>query len=70
MIDLNYDPASLCGPVDLRVARSLEQYRKNKLPPSYLRHLQKWHGGIPGEQYSEAEEEQDLPRWPVSPAQT
>jgi hypothetical protein len=54
--DLGYDPSSLCGPVDLRVARFLEEYRGNKLDPSYLRHLSKWHGGIPGKQYFDAED--------------
>jgi hypothetical protein len=53
-VDLNYDPSSLCGAVDLRVARFLEQYRGHTLDPSYLRHLQQWHGGIPGKQYFDA----------------
>jgi hypothetical protein len=56
MVDLNYDPSSLCGPVDLRVARFLEKYKGNKLDSSYLRHLKKWHGGIPGKQYFDAED--------------
>ena len=55
-VDLAYDPSSLCGPVDLRVARSLEKYRGNKLDSSYVRHVQKWHGGIPGKQYFDAED--------------
>jgi hypothetical protein len=55
-VDLAYDPSSLCGPVDLRVARFLEKYRGNKLDPSYLRHVQQWHGGIPSKQYFEAED--------------
>ena len=55
-VDLAYDPSSLCGPADLRVARFLEEYRGNKLDPSYLRHVQKWHGGIPGKQYFDAED--------------
>ena len=55
-MDLGYDPASLCGPVDLRVASFLEEYRGNKLDPSYLRRVQKWHGGIPGKQYFDAED--------------
>src|SRR5437016_4410966 len=54
--DLAYDLLSLCGPVDLRVARFLETYRGNKLDPAYLCHVQKWHGGIPGKQYFEAED--------------
>ena len=55
-VDLTYDPASLCGPVDLRVARFLEKYRKKKFDPAYLRHVQKYHGGIPGKQYFDAED--------------
>ena len=31
MVDLDYDPSSLCGPVDLRVAQFLEEDRGNKL---------------------------------------
>jgi hypothetical protein len=53
-VDLAYDLSSLCGPVDLRVAGFLEKYRGNMLDPSYLRHIQKWHGGIPGKQYFDA----------------
>lgn len=30
MIDLNYDMSSLCGPVDMRVVRFVEEYRGNK----------------------------------------
>src|SRR5262245_56541492 len=55
-VDLAYDASSLCGPIDLRVARFLEKYRGHKLDPAYLRHLQKYHGGIPGKQYFEAED--------------
>ena len=54
MIDLNYDPASICGPTDFRVARFLEEYRGNKLDPSYIRHLERFHGGIPGKQHFDA----------------
>jgi hypothetical protein len=54
MIDLNYDPSSLCGPADIRVARFLEVYRGHKLDPAYLRHIEKNHGGIPGKQYFDA----------------
>jgi hypothetical protein len=54
MVDLNYDASSLCGPVDLRVARFLEGYRGHELDASYLRHVQNWHGGIPGKQYFDA----------------
>lgn len=53
-VDLGYDPSSLCGPVDTRVARFLEEYRGHKLDPSYLIHIQAWHGGIPGKQYFNA----------------
>ena len=55
-VNLNYDPSSLCGPVDRRVARFLEKYRGYKLESSYLRHIQQWHGGIPGKQYFDAED--------------
>ena len=55
-VDLDYDPSSLCGPVDLRVARYLEVFRGNKLDPSYVRHVQHWHGGIPGKQYFDADD--------------
>lgn len=54
--DLAYDPTSLCGPVDLRVAKFLEAYRGNKLDASYLRHVKRYHGGIPGKQYFDAED--------------
>ncbi len=50
MADLDYDPASLCGPVDMRVVEYLEKYR-HKLDEAYLDHAQRWHGGIPGKQY-------------------
>jgi hypothetical protein len=55
-VDLAYDPVSLCGPVDMRVVRFLEKYRGHKLDPAYLRHVQKYHGGIPGKQYFDAED--------------
>ncbi len=55
-VDLCYDPSSLCGPVDLRVVRFLEEYRGHKFDPSYLRHIQQWHGGIPGIQLFDAED--------------
>ncbi len=51
MVDLNYDPSNLCGPVDMRVVLFLEKYRGHKFDPSYLAHVQKWHGGIPGKPY-------------------
>lgn len=56
MVDLNYDTSSLCGPVDMRVVRFIEKYRGNKFDPSYLKHVQKWHGGIPGQQYFDAQD--------------
>jgi len=54
MVDLGYEPSSLCGPVDMSVARFLEKYRRHKLDLSYLRHVQRYHGGIPGKQYFNA----------------
>jgi hypothetical protein len=39
----------------MRVVRFLEEYRDYKLDPSYLQHIQKWHGGIPGKQYLDAQ---------------
>jgi hypothetical protein len=54
MVDLNYDTSSLCGPVDMRVARFLEEDIGNQLDPSYVAHILKWHGGIPGNQYFDA----------------
>ena len=54
MIDLSYDSSSLCGPVDMRVVRYIEEYRKHTFDPAYLRHVQEWHGGVPGKQYFEA----------------
>ncbi|HTU22907.1 MAG TPA: hypothetical protein VMG10_33020 [Gemmataceae bacterium] len=56
MVDLHYDPSSLCGPVDMHVVRFLEKYRGNNLDPSYLLHISRWHGGIPGKQYFDAED--------------
>ncbi len=56
MIDLDYDPASLCGPVDLRVARFLQEYRGNALDEAYLEHARRWHGGIPRKAYFRAED--------------
>src|SRR5262245_52101892 len=55
-IDLGYDPSSLCGPADLRVARFLEEHRGKKLDAAYLRHVQQFHGGVPGKQYFDAED--------------
>jgi hypothetical protein len=39
----------------MRVVRFLEQSRGNQFDLSYLRHIRKWHGGVPGKQYFEAE---------------
>ena len=55
-VDLAYDPSSLCGSVDLQDAQFLEKYHRKKLDSSYLRHVQQWHGGIPGKQYFEGED--------------
>jgi hypothetical protein len=51
MEDLGYDPASLCGPVDERVAEFIQSYRKRRLDPAYLAHARRFHGGIPGRSY-------------------
>jgi hypothetical protein len=51
MIDLEYDPTSFAGPIDWRVVRFIESYRKHKFDSSYLDHVEKFHGGIPGKQY-------------------
>jgi hypothetical protein len=56
MVDLEYDPSSFCGAVDMRVAKFLEEYRGHKLDSSYLRHVQKYHGGVPGKGYFDAED--------------
>jgi hypothetical protein len=56
-VDLFYDPASLCGPVDRRVVNFYEQYKGHRLDASYLRHVEKYHGGIPGKQYFDASDE-------------
>ena len=31
MVDLNYDPSSICGPADMRVVQYLEEYKGHKL---------------------------------------
>jgi hypothetical protein len=54
MVDLGYDPTSLCGPVDERVAEFIQSYRKRRLDPAYLVHVRRFHGGIPGRQYFDA----------------
>lgn len=56
MVDIGYDVESLCGPADLRVARFVEEYRGHKFDPLYLRHVQQFHGGIPGKQFFDAED--------------
>ncbi len=57
MVDLGYDPSSLCGPVDERVAAFIQSYRKHRLDPAYLDHARRYHGGIPGKQYFAADGE-------------
>ena len=57
MVDLDYDPTSFVGPVDPKAIRSLEKYHGFKLDPSYLEHVKQFHGGIPGKQYFEAQDE-------------
>jgi hypothetical protein len=54
MVDLGYDPTSLCGPVDERVVDFIQSYRKHRLGPVYLEHARRYHGGVPGKQYFEA----------------
>src|SRR5438128_659438 len=54
MIDLEYDPTSFTGPVDMAFVSRLENYRHLKLDPAYLQHAQRYHGGIPGKQYFDA----------------
>lgn len=56
MMDLNYGKSTLCGPVDMRVVRFIEEYRGNQFDLSYIEHIQKWHGGIPGNKYFDAED--------------
>jgi hypothetical protein len=50
--DLGYDPASLVGPLDMRHVLTAEQaFQDRGMPivfdPSYIRHLSRYHGGIP-----------------------
>ena len=40
MVELDYDPASLCGPIDVRVVEYLAKYR-HALDQSYLDHVQR-----------------------------
>jgi hypothetical protein len=54
MVDLGYDPSSLCGPADRRVAEFIQNYRKRRLDPAYPEHAGRYHGGIPGKQYFDA----------------
>jgi hypothetical protein len=51
MAVLDYDPASLCGPVDWRVVRILEKRYGKKLDSSYLGHVQRHHGSVPIHQF-------------------
>jgi hypothetical protein len=54
VVELGYDPSSLCGPADMRVAEFVQDYRKHRLDPAYLEHARRFHGGIPGKQYFDA----------------
>lgn len=50
--DLGYDPSSLSGPLDLRRVEQVQNYFCESIEPmefdkSYLRHLTKFHGGVP-----------------------
>jgi hypothetical protein len=50
--DLGYGPSSLADPLDLRRVEKVENYLSHAPAPmefdkSYLRHLTKYHGGIP-----------------------
>ena len=54
MIDLEYGPTTFAGPVDWRVVRFIESYRKHKFDLAYLEHIELFHGGIPGTQYFDA----------------
>jgi hypothetical protein len=55
MTDVDYDNSTLCGPADARVIRNLEKFSGHKLDAAYLRHIKKFHGGIPGKQYFDAQ---------------
>lgn len=51
-VDLDYDPASLVGPLDLSAVREFEVWWLDhefpfKLDESYIEHLSKFHGGRP-----------------------
>lgn len=51
-IDLEYDPSTLLGPLDMsRVEKTQQQFRTLGMPvefdDSYLQHLAAFHGGIP-----------------------
>lgn len=54
MVDLDYDPQSLCGPVDERVVEFIQSYRKHRFDSAYLEHVRRYHGGVPGKRYFEA----------------
>jgi len=50
--DLGYNPSSLLGPLDVRRVEKFQQYLHDcdqpiVFDPSYLRHLAKFHGGVP-----------------------
>jgi hypothetical protein len=38
----------------MRVVHFIEKYRKHTFDPAYIRHIQQWHGGIPGKQFFDA----------------
>lgn len=51
MVTVDYDPATLCGSVDLRVVRLIADRHGKKLDPSYLANVEQHHGGVPARQY-------------------
>src|SRR5262245_18257324 len=58
-IDLLYDPKSLDGPLDEQEIADLEQwlraseYEKIQFDRSYIDHVSRFHGGVPGKRYFE-----------------
>src|SRR5262249_22261643 len=51
-IDLEYDPASLLGPLDMIRVQRFQQYlhdcgQQIEFDPAYISHLSKYHGGEP-----------------------
>jgi hypothetical protein len=50
--DLGYDPTSLLGPLDMTLLASSQQHFQDRgmpivFDPAYIRHLARFHGGIP-----------------------